>query len=173
MRIRSEALNFCHQNRSHIEPSKDKSGGISYELPRLYRPIVPQFCLGASLVYPSDEHPLKHLDNGYGCKRWTVPFLTLVRGTGSYDVQLQVMESYSYNGTFGLKVILRDRSVELLTPSWRYKALTFCHLTFSFDLILNHFHRLLDRCHYLDHRLLVFSFGSFGLHNLFVLVVKY
>ena len=41
---------------------------------------------------------------------------------------------YSYNGYFGLKVILRDRSGELFPLSWRYKGLTFCHLTFSFDL---------------------------------------
>ena len=69
------------------------------------------------------------------------------------------MESYSYNGTLGLNVILRDRSGELFP---RYKGRTFCHLTFSFDLRLNHFHRLFDRCHHLDHRFLVFSFGSLG-----------
>ena len=39
-RIRSIALNFCYKNRSRLEPAKDKSGGISYELLRLYRPIV-------------------------------------------------------------------------------------------------------------------------------------
>ena len=42
LRIRSVALNFCHQNGSHLKPAKDKSSGISYELLRLCRPIVPQ-----------------------------------------------------------------------------------------------------------------------------------
>ena len=31
------------------------------------------------------------------------------------------------------KVILCDRSVDVLRSYWRYKGLTFCHLTFSFD----------------------------------------
>ena len=54
-------------NRSRLEPAKDKSVDIFYELLRLYRPIVPQLCLGESLVYPPAEHPLKRLDNRYGC----------------------------------------------------------------------------------------------------------
>ena len=68
------------------------------------------------------------------------------------------VQNYSYNGTLGLNVILRDQSGELFPSSRRYKGRTFCHLTFSFDLRLNHFHRLFDRCHHLDHRFLVFSF---------------
>ena len=57
---------------------------------------------------------------------------------------LQVMESYSSNGTFVLKVILCDRSVDVLTSTWRYKGLTFCHLTFSFDLRPSHLCHLSD-----------------------------
>ena len=41
-RIRSVILSFCHQNRSRLEPTKDKSGDISYALFPLYRPIVPR-----------------------------------------------------------------------------------------------------------------------------------
>ena len=44
-KIKSIALNFCPRNRSRLEPAKDKSGGISYGLLRLYRPIVPLLCL--------------------------------------------------------------------------------------------------------------------------------
>ena len=51
---------------------------------------------------------------------------------------------YSYNGTVGLNVILWDRSGELFPPSRRYKGLTFCHLTFSFDLRPSHLRCLGD-----------------------------
>ena len=53
-----------------------------------------------------------------------------------YRGYLQVTESYSSNGTFLLQLILCDRSVDVFTSSRRYKGLTFCHLTFSFDLDL-------------------------------------
>ena len=50
-----------------------------------------------------------------------------------YRGYLQDMASYSSNGTFVLQVIFCDRSVDVLTSSWRYKGPTFCHFAFSFN----------------------------------------
>ena len=82
-------------------------------------------------------------------------------------------EFYSYNGTFVLKAIFRDRSVDVLTSSWRYKGPIFCHPRSSFDLRPSYFRHLLDLCHHFDHCFFVSCFGSLGLHDPFVLVVRY
>ena len=40
LKIIHVTLSFCHQNRSHLEPVKEMSGGIFYALSLLYRPIA-------------------------------------------------------------------------------------------------------------------------------------
>ena len=80
-----------------------------------------------------------------------------------------------YHFSLGLIVIscFLYKRVTFLRRPGDTKVLFFCHLTFSFDLRLNHFRRLFNRCHHLDNWSLVFSFGSLGLHNHFGLVVRY